>query len=151
MNFIIDMCFLPVFFKHWTLVDLRITMASSFPGVRFILNGTTYQNNSIVTLDDIGEGNNALFCVTDQTACCRRPFTDSIELNATGNWFFPNGSRVPSSGVQWDFHRTRDQSAVRLQRRRGGEEGIYQCMIPDATGVDQTIYIGVYSGLDAGE
>ena len=104
-----------------------------------------------MTLDDIGEGDNALTCVTDRTACCRPPYTNSIELNATGNWFFPNGSRVPSSGLQWDFHRTRGQSTVSLQRRRGGEEGIYQCMIPDATGVDQTIYIGVYSRPDAGE
>ena len=122
-------------------------MVSSFPGVRFILNGITYQNNSIVTLDDIGEGDNALFCVTDLTACCRPPFTDS----ALGNWFLPNGSRVPSSGLQWAFHRTRGQSTVRLQRRRSGEEGIYHCMIPDEEGNDQTIYIGVYSGTDAGE
>ena len=34
---------------------------------------------------------------------------------------------------------------VRLQRRRGGEEGIYHCEIPDAMNVAQTIYIGVYS------
>ena len=124
---------------------LRLTMASSFPGIRFILNGTTYQNNSIVTLEDIGEGDNALLCVTDLTTCCRPPFTNPIELNATGNWFFPNGTRVPSSGVRWDFHRTRGQSAVRLQRRQGGEEGIYRCAIPDTMEVDQTIYIGVYN------
>ena len=34
---------------------------------------------------------------------------------------------------------------VLLQRRRGGEEGIYHCEIPDAMNVTQTIYIGVYS------
>ena len=39
---------------------------------------------------------------------------------------------------------------VRLQRRRGGAEGIYHCVIPDILGVVQTIYIGVYS-LSAGE
>ena len=33
---------------------------------------------------------------------------------------------------------------VRLQRRRGGEEGTYRCEIPDAKNVIQTIYIGVY-------
>ena len=124
-------------------------MASSFPGIRFILKGTTYQNNSIVTLDDIGEGDDALLCVTDLTTCCQ----PSIVNGTLGNWFFPNGTRVPSSGLQWDFHRTRGQSVVHLQRRRGGEEGIYQCMIPDTMNVTQTIYIGVYNRTDtpAGE
>ena len=124
-------------------------MASSFPGIRFILKGTTYQNNSIVTLDDIGEGDDTLLCVTDLTTCCQ-----PSNVNGTlGNWFFPNGTRVPSSGSKWDFHRTRGQSVVRLQRRRGGEEGIYQCMIPDAMNVTQTVYIGVYNRTDtqAGE
>ena len=117
-------------------------MASSSPGVRFSLDGTNYQNNSIVTLEDIGEGDDALLCLTDQTACCQPGSTSASSL---GNWFFPNGTRVPSSGTQWDFHRTRGQSAVRLQRRRGGVNGIYRCEIPDAMDVIQTIYIGVYS------
>ena len=122
-------------------------------GVRFSLNGTTYQNNSIVTLEDISEGDNALRCVTDQTACCRPPYTDSIGQLALGNWWFPNGTRLPTSGIRWDIHRTRGQSAILLHRRRGGEEGIYHCEIPDAMNVYQTIYIGVYSRADpqAGE
>ena len=99
-------------------------------------------------LEDIGEGDDALLCVTDLTTCCR-----PSNVNARGNWFFPNGTRVPSSGVNWDFHRTRGQSVLRLQRRQGGEEGIYHCMIPDAMNVTQTIYIGVYNRTDtqAGE
>ena len=126
----------------------RINMASSSPGVRFALNGTTYQNNSIVTLEDIGEGDDALFCLTDLTACCQPGSTSDL-----GNWFFPNGTRVPSSGNNWDFHRTRGQSVLRLQRRRGGEDGIYHCEISDAMNVTQTIYVGVYSRTDtqAGE
>ena len=64
---------------------------------------------------------------------------------ALGNWFFPNGTRVQSSGVKWDIHRTRGQMVVLLHRRKGGAEGIYMCTIPDTYGVFQTIYIGVYS------
>ena len=95
-------------------------------------------------LEDIGEDNNALLCITNQTACCRRPYT-------AGNWFFPNGTRVPSkvanetSREEWDIYRTRGQSVVLLHRRRGGVEGIYRCEIPDTFGFTQTIYIGVYS------
>ena len=65
--------------------------------------------------------------------------------SAKGNWFFPNGTRVPSDGEPSDFHRTRDQMVVLLKRRRGGEDGIYRCEIPDSRGVYQNIYIGVYS------
>ena len=126
---------------------------SSFPGagdVWFSFKDKTYQNNSNVILEDIGEGDNALHCKTHLTACCRRPYTNSINRAALGNWFFPNGTRVPSSGHQWDIHRTRGHMKVLLQRRRGGAEGIYHCQIPDILGIFQTIYIGVYS-LSIGE
>ena len=93
-----------------------------------------------MTLEDIGLGYDALLCVTDLTACCRHPYSVSL-----GNWFFPNGTRVPGSGVQWDFFRIRGQSVVSLHRKRGGVRGIYSCVIPDATGVTQTINIGVYT------
>ena len=37
-----------------------------------------------------------------------------------------------------------------MHRRRGGENGIYHCEIPDTAGVYQIIYIGVYTA-GAGE
>ena len=118
-------------------------MCSSGVGVGFFFNGTTYQNNSLVTREDIGEGDDdGLLCMTDLTACCRQ--------HTIGNWFFPNGTRVPSSGKQWDFHRNGGQMVVLLHRMRGGEDGVYRCEIPDALNVTQTIYIGVYT-TDTGE
>ena len=102
-----------------------------------------------MSLDDIDEGDNALLCLTNLTACCRPPYTNAGNKGemgaAIGNWFFPNGTRVPSSGERWDFHRTRGHMRVLLQRRSGGVVGIYSCAIPDAMNVTQTIYIGVYS------
>ena len=98
-----------------------------------------------MSLEDIGEGDGALLCITNLTTCCRPPYTDGEMRGAVGNWFFPNGTRVPSSGSQWDFHRTRGQMVVQMHHRRGGEDGIYRCEIPDAESVTQTIYIGVYS------
>ena len=105
------------------------------------LRGTTYCNNSMVTLEDIGEGTNALLCMTELTACCRSSDTGEMRT-ALGNWFFPNGTRVSSSG---HIRRSRGHMVVRLHRRRGGEEEIYHCEIPDTMNVIQTIYIGVYS------
>ena len=127
-----------------TSSTMTVHGVSSIPGesdVRFSLRGITYQNNSLVTLEDIGEGYDALLCLTDLTACCRPPYT----WGSKGNWFFPNETRVPSSSFQWNFHRTRGQMVVRLYRRRGGENGIYRCVIPDTTDVNQSIYIGVYT------
>ena len=111
--------------------------------VWFSFNGTTYQNNSCVALEDIGEGDDALLCMTNLTACCRNPYTGNNE--SKGKWFFPNETQVPSNGSWLNFYRTRGQMVVRLNRRRGGEEGIYHCEIPDSTNVIQKIYIGVYS------
>ena len=92
-----------------------------------------------MTLEDISDGDDALLCKTNLSACCRSP-------NARGNWFFPNETRVPSSG-NWNnaFHRTRGEMVVPLHRRRGGVDGIYRCEIPDSMEVTQTIYIGVYT------
>ena len=111
--------------------------------VWFSLRNTTYQNNSIVIVENIGEGDDALLCITNYTACCRPPYTGEM-VHTLGNWYFPNGTRVPG-GKQWDFYRTRGQMVVHMCRRRGGVEGIYRCVIPDAMNVTQTLYIGVYS------
>ena len=112
-------------------------------GVRFSLRGTTYQNNSLVTLEDIGEGDDALLCLTDNRMCCAR--AQSPGGGILGNWYYPNGTGVANYGVMWGFYRNRGQSVVRLNRRRGGENGIYCCEIPDINSVTQFIYIGVYT------
>ena len=115
---------------------------SFFPAA--VLQGIPYMNNSNVTLEDIGEGHDTLLCITNLTACCSSAYTGGMGTGL-GNWFFPNGTRLPSVGSQWDFYTTRGQMVVQMHRRRGGVEGIYRCEIPDAMNVNQTIYIGVYS------
>ena len=94
-----------------------------------------------MTLEDIDVGYDALLCMTDLTACCRPPYIGYW----IGNWFFPNGTRVPSPGEPWDVYRSRSQMVVHLNRRRGGVTGIYRCVIPDIMNVSQTMYIGVYT------
>ena len=84
-----------------------------------------------MSLEEIGEGNEALLCMTNLTG---------VSVSVRGDWYFPNGSRVFST-----LHRTRDHMTVRMNRREGGVDGIYHCEIPDAMNVTQTIYIGVYN------
>ena len=96
-----------------------------------------------MTLEDIGEYDSALLCMTNLTACCSHRYPRYWPY--VGNWFFPNRSRVPNSYSWSDYYRTRGEMVVHLNRRRGGEDGIYHCEIPDSMGVFQNIYIGVYS------
>ena len=114
-----------------TCVNINSTLTLIFGAgySRCWLRGTTYQNNSLVTLEDIGEGGLGLYCI----AVC---YGSGIR-----NWFFPNGTRVPSEVVGWDFYHMYSS----IYRRRGGVNGIYHCVIPDAMNVTQTIYIGVYT------
>ena len=94
-------------------------------------------------LEDIGKGDDALLCITNYTACCQ---PNGEMVSDSENWYFPNGTRVNyMSGGELEFYSSRGQSVVRLNRRRGGVEGIYRCVIPDTMNVTHTIYIGVYS------
>ena len=97
-----------------------------------------------MTLEDIGEGDDALLCMTNLNACCRPPYTGE-NGSAKGDWLFPNGTSVRGEDDQWDFYRNRSQMVIRLNRQRGGKEGIYSCKIPDSMNIFQTIYIGVYT------
>ena len=138
--------FIFVTYGHWYL--------SFYPGandVRFSLRGTTYHNNSLVALEDIGESDStALLCVTDLTGCCRPSDTGQFG-HVIGNWFFPNESSVPSdlvndtSNLRWAFYRSRGPMVVLLHRRRGGMTGIYRCEISDTMNVTQNLYVGVYT------
>ena len=97
-----------------------------------------------MALEEIGIDNkDSLLCKTNSTECCRLQ-SDTNSSTPSGNWFFPNGTSVPSKTVT-NFYRTRGHMVVRLHRRRGGEEGIYRCEIPDSINVTQTLYIGVYT------
>ena len=95
-----------------------------------------------MTLEDIGEGDDALLCITEQTVCCQPPYSSTT----MGNWYFSNETTVPSEDSMWDFYRTRGHSMVLMHRRRGGVNGIYRCEIPDALGVIQTMYIEASTG-----
>lgn len=106
-------------------------------GVYFELNSKIYMNNSAVRLTDIGEAGSALICKTDKEDCCKtRP-------NRYGEFYYPNGERVPIEFQQHGFYRNRDEQLIRLNRREGtvSPSGKYRCEIPDASGEMKNIYI----------
>jgi len=102
------------------------------------LNGVTYPNNSIVNITDIGTGSAALLCTTTYTPCC-----NSLD-NPETQWYFPNRSQVPNNPAL-PYQRTRGPGIVILNRNsESTTTGIFHCDIPDASGVLQSLYVGIY-------
>ena len=113
-----------------------------YTDVTFALNGALYGNNSIVTITDIGdEVHSALLCITNNRGCC-----DSDESGGTNGilWYLPKGMLVNRSGLS--FYQNAGSSVLRLFRKRGATSpnGIFHCQVPDASGTQKHIFIGVY-------
>ena len=114
-----------------------------FLGVYLSLKEVVYPNNSFITIMEIGNDyrqpmNNALQCVTDLMPCCY--------LTQIGEWYFPNGTRVPLLGEATDFYRTRGSGTVNLERLNANitqPTGLYCCRFPDAIGAYQTLCINI--------
>ena len=104
----------------------------------------------MVSLTDIREGYNALHCLTDLTTCCR-----IRDGGSAGEWFLPGqtsrvvGVNAPNASIE-SFTKSRSPSAVLLNRRTGavGPTGLYTCQVPDRSGMERTLYIGVGAGTD---
>ena len=108
------------------------------------LRGTPIDGDGFVNVDDIGNNDNAdnaiadgLLCLTTATDCC-----SGNQGRATGNWFFPNGTALPTivnvrSGT--GFGRDRALSAVRLFRfNNPSERGRFRCDL-----LGDTIYVNI--------
>ena len=102
------------------------------------------RNKSVVSLDEIDEGADALLCLTNSVSCCEK----GDDGTSGSMWYFPDSSLVPlgTQGSGLGVYITRGPSVVRLHRRSNSTipAGIFHCEIPDASGIIQRIYIGVY-------
>ena len=95
--------------------------------MNFTLNGSGIANGSDVLITDIGEAEKALLCITDLASCC--------DVNRTGEWLFPDRTRVPIKKASDGFYRDRGPRVVRLNRKNGTQSptGLYCCQVLDAT------------------
>ena len=118
----------------WYVVPLSENQTSFAPGKeeRYKLHNISVLKTCFIW--EQTKGNSRLSGCAENRCC-----------EGVGSWFFPNKTRVPSHGNRWDFFRTRGQMVVHINRKRGGVNGIYRCLIPDARNVTQTMYIGVCS------
>ena len=86
----------------------------------------------------IGEGSNALYCLTDLELCC------SAQAGRTrGRWMFPGGSNVDANTA--NFYSVPSYSSLLLNRRSSavGPIGEYSCLIPDGDNNLRTIAITI--------
>jgi hypothetical protein len=131
--------------EDWHKSSTSYCVKLFFIGVQLVLKGTIYRNNSLFFLNELGrisdlESDNVLQCITDKAECCKYP-----RSNRFGEWYFPNGSRIPIEGDATVFYRNRGHGgAVNLNRASHQLEvvpptGHYCCRVPNAADVNQTL------------
>ena len=113
-----------------------VVLVQCQPYPLLVHDGIVLPNNSFIRRGPIGEGDNALMCVTDYTTeCC----------TSAGNWTDERGGAVhQGTPGESGIYVTRGAGVVSLNRIRGGSPGMWRCDIPDSSGVMQSIYI--YTG-----
>lgn len=89
-----------------------------------------------ILVSEIGEGNNALLCITDLLQCCR-----GNQIGTLGEWLYPNGSLVQDKYSGDNFYRNRGNSTVQLNHRNNDTSptGQFCCVVPDATFMNTSV------------
>ena len=124
-------------------IDMKsysVILSSYFAGgVRVDFRGEEISEHGLAILTNIHTNNgDALQCLTARRDCCS---------STQGSWVYPNGSEIStSSDSSSQMFVTRGSGVVRLHRKPwdDGTGGIYQCKIPDESGILQIIHIGLY-------
>ena len=135
-------------FLLWSLVEVHSQTA---PYLTFM--GETLPDHSYVDLSLVGglDSGNEVVCHTDLTSCC-----GGGDGPDRGDWYFPNGDRLPFPGSRHPLVERRLQQRVELSRGDGSgsiSSGIYCCSIETIpvhsddntdTTTRETVYVGLY-------
>ena len=107
----------------WSLVEVH---SQTFPYVSFM--SQTPANNSYVDLSQVGRpdvpnGGEGVQCITDLGTCCT-----NAQGSHKGDWYFPNGTRLPFPAPNVDTYEVRETQRVDLRRNSGtnSSTGIYR-------------------------
>ena len=125
-------------------VPWSLGQSQTFPYVSFM--GQTLANHSYVDLSLVGNdvsGSDSVQCHTDLSTCCR-----AAQGPHRGDWYFPNGVRLPFPG-SGDIFEYRGAQRVDLHRSSDtSPTGIYRCDIETNAAHDNsqrhTVYVGLY-------
>ena len=132
-------------------------------GPRLTLKGVDVPNHGVINKDPsvIGEGADALHCVTDDTTCCGTPPSadccgipssltgDGGSGNGRGDWSFPDGKALQSGTANGFLWYASWQTGAVLMNFRGtatsGSTGLHRCDILDSTGTLHQFYTCIYA------
>ena len=115
---------------------------SIYADIRVTFLATEIPDHAVIRLGYIRvDQNDSVHCVTNNTDCC--------ENNQEAGWYYPNGTQLSTNESGVAFYSTKGQGEVRLNRKPGQgspeDAGIYHCELPDASGVTQFRYVGIYN------
>ena len=123
------------------LLALVEVHSQTFPRLSFM--GSDIPNNSYVDLNTVEIVNTTdVQCHTNLHTCC-----SGTQDPDRGDWFFPNGSRLPFSG---NVSESRSAQLVVLKYTgSGGTSGIYRCDIETNAVKNneghESVYVGLYT------
>ena len=118
--------------------------SKTFPYVSFM--GKALVNHSYVNLSLVDDDSNNVRCHTDLTTCC-----SGDEGSHRGDWYFPNGSRLPFDSALHDISQARKDRRVDLNRKRTTlQSGIYGCNIETIDShnnktIQKRVFVGLYT------
>ena len=136
----------------WSLVEVQ--SQTEYPYVYFM--GTTLPDHSYVDLslvgkDTSGSDSDTVQCHTDLSTW---PVSPRYQLVPRGDWFFPDGTRLPFFNESGDIKESLHPQVVHIRRLNtaiNGPSGIYRCFIgTNAThdnndpSVGEAVYVGLY-------
>ena len=130
----------------WSLGQSQIVPYVFFMGQTLVNH--SYVDFSLVRGDV--SGNDSVQCHTDLSTCC-----SAAQGSHRGDWYFPNGDRVPFSSINSDKVIIESRVAQRVDLRRTSDSikqtGIYRCGIETNAAhhstdnsVRDTVYVGLY-------
>ena len=106
--------------------------------------GNTIPNHGYVDLNTVrNTSTNDVQCHTDLSTCC-----NSAQGSDRGDWYFPNGNRLPFSGSDDVYEVRYGRLVVVRYTGSGGISGIYRCDIETNAVHDdgrETVYVGLYT------
>lgn len=104
-----------------------------------MLHGRLLSNHSYISLEELGQGHfDSLICLTDKDIFNIRP--------RQGEWYFPNGTRVPIENGGWIFYRNRDLKMVRLHQKYATDSvsGMFRCEVNGSLNISYVLYAGIF-------
>ena len=125
---------------------VEVHCQQTVPYVSFM--GQTLDDHSYVDISQVGNtlgGSENVWCHTDLNTCC-----SGIQGPHRGDWYFPNGERLPFPG-DGDIVQSRQAQRVDLRRINNANEptGIYYCDIATVAvyndNMRETVYVGLYN------